>query len=415
MLKLLALLIAASASIDGAFAATPAESDAHAPRLQFFEDRIKRDPDDILAQNRVGEIYLEKLRETGGYDWLRRARLAAEQSLKSVPATRNIGGLSLLVRVEQESHHFAAARDQAVALTKVDPNKSRSYELLGDAFLEFGDLDKAEQTYAQMQQKSGVDLYETNSRLARLELARGAIDAAHNYFEQALAAARDASTPQSEPVGWCLIQLGQLAFNTGDWETAEKKYQAALEVLPGDPRVLEHLAELRAAQEKYPEAIALYEKVLARMPRPEFWQALGDVYAAMAKTEEATTWHDRARDAYLKDAREGNAHYFHHLAGFYSDTEENSGEALKWARADMEFRHSAAARDTLAWALYRDGQFAKAAATAESALSSGTKDAHILFHAGMIFLASNNAARGKEILAEAARVNPRHNSFHVYR
>lgn len=382
--------------------------------IQFLEDRVKRDPDDFPAQNRLADLYLQRLRETGGYEWLRRARAAARQSLTAVPAQQNPGGQAVMTRVEFESHHFSAARDCALELTKIEPGKSRSFALLGDAWLESGELEKAAQAYEQMQQR-GHELPEIETRLARLALARGEIDAARSHFGKALEAARDSSLARPEMTMWCLVQLGQLAFNTGDWDTAEKNYRSALETLPDDPRALEHFAELRAAQEKYPEAISLYEKVLSRMPRPEFWQALGDVYAAMGKTAEATTWHGRARDAYLKDAREGNAHYFHHLAGFYSDTEENSAEALKWARQDMELRHSAAAHDTLAWALYRASEFKEAAQTAGTALASGTKDAHILFHAGMIFLADNDAVRGKEILAQAARVNPRHNSFHVHR
>jgi tetratricopeptide (TPR) repeat protein len=398
-----------------ALGAAPSPVDSDTSRvIRFFEDRVKQDADDVVAQNKLAHFYLQRLRETGGYEWLARARAAAEQSLRAVPAPRNVGGLTAMTRVEQESHHFGAACERALLLAKIDPNKSNSYALLGDALLELGDLDKAAEAFAQMQ-RHPADPYETNSRLARLELARGAIDQARAYFDAALKAARESSPPQPEPVGWCLMQSGQLAFNTGDWSAAEKDYQAALEVLPFDPRILEHLAELRAARENYAEAIALYEKVLARMPRPEFWQALGDVYAAMGKSAEATTWHERARAAFLKSAQDGNAHYFHHLAVYYADTEENSAEALKWAQRDMELRQSAASRDAMAWALYRDGQFTKAAEAETFALSSGTKDAHILFHAGMIFLASNNAAKGKELLAEAARVNPRHNSFHVHR
>jgi tetratricopeptide (TPR) repeat protein len=159
----------------------------------------------------------------------------------------------------------------------------------------------------------------------------------------------------------------------------------------------------------------LYEKAIARTPRPEFWQALGDVRAEMGKLADAATWHSQARDAYFEDAAKGNAHYFHHLAGFFSDTEQNPVEALKWARLDLELRHTAAAEDALAWALYRSGEFAQAAETANTVLARGTKDAHILAHAGMIFLAAGDAARGKELLGEAARINPRHTSFHVHR
>lgn len=381
---------------------------------RFLEDRVQRDPDDILAQNRLADIYLQRLRETGDYDWLRRAGEAARRSLASVPAEQNAGGLFMQGRVEYESHHFAAARDRASALTKIEPGKSRGFALLGDAQLEFGDIDQAAAAYDEMQKRKG-DPVEAETRLARLELVRGAHDSARMHFEKALAAARDLSPASPEIGAWCLVQLGQLAFNLGQWDAAEKNFQAALAERPDDNSALEHLGELRAAQEKYDESISLYEKVIARTLRPEFWQALGDVYAAMGKTADAATWHARARDAYLKSVAEGNAHYFHHLAGFFSDTEEKPAEALKWARRDLELRHTAAAKDTLAWAHYCAGEFESAANTAREALANGSKDAHILFHAGIIFLAASDAVRGKETLAEAARINPRHNTFHVHR
>jgi tetratricopeptide (TPR) repeat protein len=388
---------------------------AEAERVQrFLEDRVHHDPDDIIAQNRLAEIYLQRLRETGDYQWLRRAGEAARRSLASVPAEQNATGLFMQARVEYDSHHFAAARDLSSALAKLEPNKSRGFALLGDTLLEFGDIDEAAAAYDEMQKRKG-DPVETETRLARLDLARGAHDSARVHFEKALAAARDLSPSTPEIVAWCLVQLGQLAFNTGQWDAAEKNYQAALVERPDDTAALDHLGELRAAQEKYGEAVVLYEKAIARTPRPEFRQALGDVYAEMGKLADAATWHSQARDAYLKDAAEGNSHYFHHLAGFFSDTEQNPVEALKWARRDLELRHTAAAEDALAWALYRGGEFAQAAETADKILARGTKDAHILAHAGMIFLAAGDVPRGKELLGEAARINPRHTSFHVHR
>jgi tetratricopeptide (TPR) repeat protein len=396
-------------------AAPNASPTSEAERVQrFFEDRVRRDPDDIIAQNRLAEIYLQRSRETGDYEWLRRAGEAARRSLASVPAEQNAAGLFNRARVEYDSHHFTAARDLASALTKIEANKSHAFALLGDALLEFGDVDQAAEAYGEMQKRKG-DPIEAETRLARLDLARGAHDSARMHFGKALQVARDLSPPSSEIVAWCLVQSGQLAFNTGEWEAAQKNYQAALAERPDDTGALEHLGELRGAQEKYDEAVALYEKVIARTPRPEFWQALGDVYAAMGKLANAGTWRTQARDAYLRNAAEGNAHYFHHLAGFFSDTEENPVEALKWARRDLELRHTAAAEDALAWALYRGGEFAPAAETAKKMLARGSKDAHILAHAGMIFLAAGDPVRGKELLAEAGRINPRHNSFHVHR
>ena len=381
---------------------------------RFLENRVQWDPDDIIAQNRLADIYLQRLRDTGDYEWLQRAGEAARRSLAAVPAEQNASALFMQGRVEYESHHFAAARDRASALTKIEPGKSRGFALLGDALLEFGDLDQAAAAYDEMQKRKG-DPVETETRLARLDLAHGAHDSARMHFEKALAAARDLSPAPPEIVAWCLVQLGQLAFNLGQWDVAEINFQDALAERPDDIAALEHLGELRAAQEKYDDAISLYQKVIAQRPRPEFQQALGDVYAAMGKFAEAKAWHSRARDAYLKNVADGNDHYFHHLAGFFSDTEENPAEALKWARRDLELRHTVAAKDALAWALYRGGEFESAASAARAALTNGSKDAHILFHAGMIFLAAGDPVRGKETLAEAARINPHHNSFHVHR
>ena len=381
---------------------------------QFLEDRVRADPDDIIAQNRLADIYLQRLRENGDYEWLRRAQEAVKRSLASVPAEQNATALFLRARVEYESHHFAAARDLALSLTKIEPAKSRGFALLGDALLEFGDLDDAAKAYAELQRRKG-DPVESESRLARLELMRGVYDAAQTHFENALQAAREASPASPEIVAWCLTQLGQLAFNTGKWDAAAQYYQSALVEQPDNFSAQAHLAELRAAQEKYDESIRLYEEVIKRTSRPEFCQSLGDVYAVMGKLVEAAMWHARAKDAYLKNANEGNAHYFHHLAGFFSDVEENPAEALKWARRDLELRHTSAAEDALAWAFYRGNQFAEAAEIAKQILARGTKDAHILAHAGMIFLAAGDGARGKEILSEAARINPKHNSFHVHR
>ena len=239
--------------------------------------------------------------------------------------------------------------------------------------------------------------------------------AAREHFRNALKATKDLTPPAPQLGAWCNVQLGQLYFSRGDWENADKQYQAALGALPDYWAALDHVAELRAAQQRYPEAIALYEKVIARVPRPELCQALGDLYVFMGKPAEAKPWHERAAAIYLKATEQGEALYHHHLAGFYSDSVENPAEALKWARKDLEMRHSVFAHDAMAWALYRDGQFAEAAAEMKKALALGTKDAHFFFHASMIATAKGDLAPGKEFLRQAAEVNPHYNNFHVHR
>ncbi|MEO6033836.1 MAG: tetratricopeptide repeat protein [Verrucomicrobiota bacterium] len=144
-------------------------------------------------------------------------------------------------------------------------------------------------------------------------------------------------------------------------------------------------------------------------------QALGDVFEFYRKPAEAKTWHEKALAGYLQDAINGNPHYYHHLAGFYSDSQTNAVEALKWARKDFETRQNIFACDTLAWALYRNQKWDEAFALAEKALAFGTKDSHVLLHASSIFSQVGKKKEAAALIRQAMEINPRYNSFHAHR
>ena len=62
--------------------------------------------------------------------------------------------------------------------------------------------------------------------------------------------------------------------------------------------------------------------------------------------------------------------------------------------------------DALAWALYKNGQFAEADEAMSHAMRLGTRDAMLFFHAGMISAKSGHDARAAQQLNEAIRINP---------
>jgi tetratricopeptide (TPR) repeat protein len=383
--------------------------------IAFLEARIRRDPDDITALNRLASLYLRQLRETGDFSHLEQAAVVARQSLAAVPGEVNAGGLAAQARVDFESHRFAAARDGAKRLTATAPDKAEGFMILGDALLELGEPDAALAAWQEMARR-GDDGLDLQMRRARVHWVRGELDAAREGFSKAIELAKNPLSLQPQAALWCRIQRGQLAFSLGDWQRAEEDYNAAREIAPEHYAVLDHLAELRAAQKQFPEAVALYQRVIERTNRAEFMQALGDVCAAAGQPAEAKQWHDRALAVYLKSAEAGNAPYFHHLAGFYSDSEPDPVQALKWARRDLEMRQSVFAYDALAWALYQNGEWKPAAEAAEKALALNTPDAHLIFHAGMIFSRAGDLQRGGELLRRVAKVNPHYfDSFHVHR
>jgi tetratricopeptide (TPR) repeat protein len=386
----------------------------YAARIRFFEARLTRDPDDVTAQNQLAGEYLRRFRDTGDDNDLSRTAKCADRSLAVIPAEGNVGGLTARALAAIALHRFAAARDDAKRLVDLSPGKSQAAGILGDALLELGDYDAAAAAYATLERPDDTDAV-TEVRLARLALARGDVPAAARRLGDAVVLAAAADPPVPELLAWAHVQAGQVAFGAGQWDDADRHYAAALAAKPDDWPALDHVAELRAAQGRFDEAIAGYERLVARVPRPELFQALGDVYAAARRADAAATWHARAAAAYHKAVDAGATQYDHHLAGFYCDAMPDPAEAVKWARKDLAARHGTAAHDGLAWALYQAGEFAPAAAAMDQALASGTADSHVLYHASLIYYRAGDAARGRDCLRRAAAANPKFMSFHVHR
>jgi tetratricopeptide (TPR) repeat protein len=380
-------------------------------RLRFFEERVKKDDADFIAWNGLADLCLLRQRETGNDEWLVRAEQAAAASLKAARVEFNPAGLALRVRINLALHRFAAARDGARQLREIEPGRSSPLAGLGDALLELGDLDEAAKVIDDLAGLEGESVT-AQSRLARLALLRGRHKEARSYFAKALLA-----TPASQPltVAWCHVQLGELAFRRGDWEGAEKSYQAALQAFPDWWSAREHVAELRGAQGRVEEALALYTEVVAQAPRPDLLQAAGDLLLFVRRPDEARAWHDRARAAYFRAAESHPELPAHHLAGFFSDSQEDATEAVKWARRDLELRHSGYAWDALAWGLNKQGDIPASLEASQKALATGLADAHVLYHAAMIHISAGEIAPGQALLRRCAEVNPRFNTFHAHR
>jgi Flp pilus assembly protein TadD len=118
--------------------------------IRFLEDRVKKDPEDFIAYNKLAQRYLQRLRETGDLTYLNLAVKAARASLATLPPEQNVGGLTASTQAEYASHDFAAARDHALQLTQLEPKKGYTYQILGDALLELGEYEQAAAAYRTM-------------------------------------------------------------------------------------------------------------------------------------------------------------------------------------------------------------------------------------------------------------------------
>ena len=384
------------------------------PGLQFLEDRVKSDPDDFIAQNQIAERALAKLLRTGRLEWLDRASAAAAASLRAGGAPLNSAGFLLSARVANAHHRFTDARRFAEQFRELRPAQLVGAQTLFDTTLESGDYAAAAALVAEMQ-AADPDSLSTASRQARLAWVQGKTDTAAKAWDAAITWARTDSRSTPELLAWAVTQRGELAFRLGQLDAAQAAYDEAAQLLPDDWGGKEHRAELHAARGEYDPALDLLRAVIATTGRPELEQAAGDVAKAAGKLDVAKEFHDRAEAAYRASIDRGETLYIHHLAGFLCDVRPDPAEAVRLARRDLEQRQSIQAYDALAWALSLAGQHAEAEAAAAKALATGTRDAHILYHAGLISMSAGQLARGRELIRAASEANPRHQSFHFHR
>lgn len=378
--------------------------------IQFWEQRTERDASDFMAPEKLGEAYLQKSRESGNLSYLKKAETALKKSLAAKP--QHTQAMNWLSYVYCMQHRFRDAMALSEETKKLLPDDPFSFGILGDCYLELGDFGNCERNYLKAMELAPSMF--SFSRWANLQFMKGDIPASIDFQKQALDDA-ERKIRISSHVAWCQVQLGYTYFRTGKFEQAEQYYQDAIKTNPGGNLPLEHLAELRGAQDKFDEAAALYEKALAISPRPETYQALGDLWAFAGKPEKAEPLIMKSATMYLESVNEDNVHYYHHLAGLYSDSRKMPDEALRWARKDYDVRQGVYALDCLAWALYGKGEFKEAAQTIKKALAFGTRDTHLYFHASMIFFRADDLPSSREMVRKAKELNPFYTKFHAHR
>jgi len=378
--------------------------------VDFLEARLKSDPEDFTTANQLTDRLLRRLRWSGRIEDLRRADEVSALSLTAMAADLNREGLVERIRVLYALHRFAECADLARQLETLTPGKPLPQQLLGDALLELGDLDAAERALAEALRRGERNFISAFSA-ARLAWQRGDLDGTSQHLDTVVDLA---GQEPAEVRTWALIQRGEYAFRRGRHDDAERDYLAALALAPGHWNAQEHLAELRGCQGRYEEAAAIFHEAASATNRPELWQALGDLHLFNRKPEAAKLAHEAARSAYRASLTRREVLYVHHLAAFFSDSEQDAARAVQLAEQDLKLRKTAAAYDSLAWALYRRGDFPAAVAASEKALAGGIRDSHILYHAGTIRISVGEVAEGQRLLRRAAETNPYFAGFHMH-
>jgi tetratricopeptide (TPR) repeat protein len=368
---------------------------------------LQRHSRDATAYYRLGDAYLQKARETGDIMYIDRAEKALQKCLEIAP--EHSGAVRHLAYVMYMRHGFEEAVRQALKAVALDPTDGHAYGILGDAYLEVGKYDAAAHTYQRMIQLQ-ADLY-AYSRLSGLKSLQGDPAGAMADLERAIHLGRAQERPP-ESIAWAMWQLGNEALALGQLPVAEASYVEALNTLPDYYRALAGLAQVRAAQQRYAEALDLYRKAIAIVPLPDYAAALGDVYTKLGRHEEAQKPYDLVEFIGYLNAL-NKVLYNRELAYFYADHDRKLPEALELAKRELEIRQDIYAHDALAWALYKNDRPQEALTAMTEALKLGTKDARLFFHAGMIQHRLGNHEKAREYLRHALATNPHFHILHA--
>lgn len=386
----------------------PADTAAADASVHWLEARTRRDPDDTMALNMLGNRYLQRMRESGNATYVQLASGVADSSLASLPAERNTGALNVLTQVEFATHDFIAARDHARQLTQLNPEEAYPYEILGDALLELGDYPQADATFQKMQQ---TDAFEPltrvgmEQRLARMAALRGDPQAAKRRLVVALTLALSRPAPPREAVAWYWWQLGEVAFSIGHYAEAEHDDRAALTTFPGYFRAIASLGRVRAARGDLHGAIQQYEAAVRILPDPSFLAALGDLYTRAQRAADAKRQYQLI-EAIARLGAAGGSLYNRQLALYYADHDLKPAEAYAMARREYAVRRDIYGADALAWTALKVGKLAEAQAAVAEALRLNTLDAKLLYHAAMISRAAGDTSAAREYLERVVKLNP---------
>ena len=372
-----------------------------AEQVPFWTARVDRDPRDYISRAYLGYAYMLLARESGDPTLYGQAETVLRQALAINSDDET--ALAFLAAAQLNQHSFQEALESARRVYAFDSGALQALATIGDASLELGDYQGAEEAYLELLDANpSPPVY---SRMARLTWMQGRSEQAMDWMrraaEEALALGQTGEGP-----AWYQFAVGDFYFDEGMLDEAEQYFEISLSLFDGYYLALAGLGEVAAARGDYEAAIVHYEAALAASPQqPGFLSSLGYLYELTGRSEEAQELYDRSV-AISTSSEFHRRIYNRELVNFFANSDIRLDEALRLAEWEISIRRDVHGYDALAWALYKNGRHSDAGEAIEKALALGTRDANLYFHAGMIYAALGENDRALAMLTEAFAINP---------
>jgi tetratricopeptide (TPR) repeat protein len=367
--------------------------------VEFWSARVAASPSGYLDRTQLGVALAGRARENADL-----AEYEASEQVLRTALEINPGydpAKLALAQALHSQHRFAEAVTLATGVRRADPNSLGALALLGDANFELGEYATAAALYHEL---AGLERSApVVSRLSRLAFAEGDPIGSLTLAQEAADMAERLELRPSE-LAFYSFQLGHVRFATGDVDGATEALEHAIDLAPGHPGATEQLAFVYASAGRNAEAEDLYRALIESGPAADLHGSYADLLRARGATDLAEEQERLGRELALETIDRFPAER-RHLAGFFMT--RDSAIAVRLAEHDLAERRDLAAYDTLAWALYHDGQHAAAADAIASALATGVRDASVLYHAAAIAAANDDVPAARALLDDALSISAR--------
>ncbi|MFM9612349.1 tetratricopeptide repeat protein [Streptomyces sp. V2] len=366
--------------------------------ITALQAHLRAQPRDFGSWATLGLAYVEQARTKGDPSRYPQAEKAFTKSLElSAGNGQALAGRAALAAAR---HDFPGALKYADQVLKDNPYNERALCTRIDALVELGRYDEA-LTAAETAdtRRPGIPVF---TRYAYVQELRGDVTTARRVLEQALAG----STAKGD-IAYVASQLGQLAWNQGDYATALTDYARALTADEDYLPALEGRAKAQAASGQQAEAIKGLESVVARYPLPAPLVELGELYEARGADGDRMKAADQYAlvDAWTALARANGVNADLDTALAAADHGDKQA-ALRAAQAEWDRRETVHTADALAWALHVNGRDAEALPYAKKATATGYRNASFLYHQGVIESATGDKRNARTHLTKALALNP---------
>lgn len=340
--------------------------------ISHWQQKARSSNQDMLTLSleQLGWKYIEKARVSydPGYLKLAEACAACLQSHHSQPRAE---AMLLRGHALHQMHQFKEAEPVARELIKAR-GLSFDYGLLGDVLMEQGKLKEATQAYQEMMnQKPNLQAY---SRAAHIRWLTGDLAGAAKLAGMAASAG---SLQDRESTAWAYSRWALYAWQLGQNEKAEHAIRIALEMQPDYAPALLIKGRMHLTENKVNDAVVVLQQAAKRNPLPDYQWALAEAWRAAGKPEEAT----QVEAALVAKGGQDDPRT---LSLYLATRQEKPDVALRLAQAELQSRADVFTYDAVAWASFAVGQFTEAQSAMKQALSEGTNDPRLFYHAGVI-------------------------------